>query len=234
MKSMEKASYDEFFKNKVWSKEEVSKYLTTPAVSAIEYCMSQIDHYASLKVSDYAFHVIRSSTSSVDSLIPRFRRLYLVSIENSIMKCSCCYHECNGLPCNHIAHVLSFHFKGWKGFGKYDVSTYWWSLKYLFAVKNNSDESIENLRTSLSTLQDVDSKGVFIDYERISLDTGLCYKYGNKSEEKYTTYTKVPSILHSYPLKAHHYCMNYSSACIFKSLTESNELAFWSFSRISC
>ena len=127
--SMQKESYDELMKKKVWLSNDVSQYLTTPAISLIEYVMNEIEIYASLCVMSSKYHVTRSMVSKSDSLIPRFHHAYIVQVEDGVRSCSCMYHECNGLPCAHMAHVLKKHDIRLKSFSKYDVSKHWWSAK---------------------------------------------------------------------------------------------------------
>ena len=56
-----------------------------------------------------------------DALIPKFLQVYELKVINKGMICSCKFHECNGIPCQHSDHVLKSHYVGWAGYSKYDV-----------------------------------------------------------------------------------------------------------------
>ena len=126
---MEKEAISEFIHSKVWSTTQTSKYLTTVAESILLNSMSQIENYASWRKSDELFLVTRSVEITMDTLLPKFARLHQVINENGILKCSCKFHERNGIPCVHIAHVLKKHYSGLYGFQTSDVAMFSWSVK---------------------------------------------------------------------------------------------------------
>eukprot|EP00957_Ditylum_brightwellii_P092441 7039592-Ditylum_brightwellii.AAC.1 len=84
---MEKESMVEFLKKKVWSSMTTSKYVTTIAESILINTMTQVESYASLKVSEVMYLVTRS-----------------VENKSKCLKCPFKFYKRNGLPCPHTGH----------------------------------------------------------------------------------------------------------------------------------
>ena len=40
-----------------------------------------------------------------ERIVPKFLRVRIVTKENDVLNCSCCYYERYGIPCSHIYHV---------------------------------------------------------------------------------------------------------------------------------
>ena len=224
LKEMEREAVDEFCKMKVWSNMDISSFVTTPAVSHIDKCYGEVENYASLKVNNSRYHVMRSCTEMVSSLIPAFRRTYVVTIKGSLMNCNCFYHECNGLPCFHMTHVLKKHFKGWEGFSKYDVSSFWWTVKLFCSTEVKDHSRKEDLKGKMEELSKTDSQGVFVDHCTLRRNE-LSYVAGKNSLSEFLTDT-VPPELTSLPTTSIKTCINYSEEVINNALSSYGEAAF--------
>ena len=87
------------------------------------------------------------------SLLPKFRRLYVVSVVDNYLKCSCLFHERNGLPCAHTGHVMRKHYNGWDGFTMYDVSIFWWSIKLYASSKVSMGKEVEEMNSGIERIE---------------------------------------------------------------------------------
>ena len=222
---MEKESMVEFLKKKVWSSTATSKYVTTIAESILINTMAQVESYASLKLSDVKYLVTRSVEKPSDSLLPKFRRMYVVVREDKCLKCSCKFHERNGLPCPHTGHVMKKHFVGWNGFTMYDVSIFWWSIKLYAASKIAVTKDMEEISAILDDIEQNDSKGVYVHDSVIETQGCSNYQYGLMSDTKYRS-SYIPEEFFNQPRKATQYCVNYSEAEIAESLSQYSNYHF--------
>ena len=216
---MEKESMVEFLKKKVWSSTATSKYVTTIAESILINTMSQVESYASLKVSESKFLVARSVEKKSDSLLPKFQRVYVVIMEDKCLKCSCKFHERNGLPCPHTGHVMKKHFIGWNGFTMYDASIFWWSIKLYASSKIKVTKELEEVCAILGDMKENDSKGVYVLDGVNEVSDGSKYQYGLMSDTKYRS-PYIPEVFLNHPKEAINYCVNYSEEAISESLSQ--------------
>ena len=63
-----------------------------------------------------------------------------------------------------MIRVLKKHFKGWEGFSKYDVSSFWWTVKLFCSVQVKDQSRKHELKQRIEELSKTDSQGVFVDH----------------------------------------------------------------------
>eukprot|EP00957_Ditylum_brightwellii_P083460 6344502-Ditylum_brightwellii.AAC.1 len=90
--------------------------------------MSELEMYASLKVSDDKYLVTCAVEKKSASLLPKSRRL-------------------NGLPCAHTGHAMREHYNGWDGFTMYDALIFWWSIKLYASSKVSVGKEVEEMNS---------------------------------------------------------------------------------------
>jgi hypothetical protein len=92
------------------------------------------------------------------SLIPSFKRLRRVTLdENNRLLCSCYHFERCGYPCPHMAPVILHEVPTYKGFTHHDVCVFWWKTHFHFAC--HGKKYMEGLDTVFQTLFDNDISG---------------------------------------------------------------------------
>ena len=75
-----------------------------------------------------------------EGIVPKFLRVRIVTKENDILKCSCCYYERYGIPCSHIYNVCE-QFVGYNKPSHHEVSVRWWSSYAMYASFHNSSNT---------------------------------------------------------------------------------------------
>ena len=209
----------------MWTSTATSKYVTTVAESILARNMSQIESYASMRVNHSTFVVKRSDERKTDSLIPKFRRVYVVRLEDKYLKCSCKYHERNGLPCAHTGHVMKKHYIGWNGYTMYDISIFWWSIKLYTSSKIKMTKEIGELSLLVEEMEQKDSQGVYLHSGVMECDVLSKYQYGSMSTSRFIT-SSISDDLLKYKSSAMTYCMNYSENEISKCLADYSNYLF--------
>jgi hypothetical protein len=83
--------------------------ITPPAVFMQKFGICACENYASCRINNNKWLVVRSVEQEVHSLIPRFHRVYTITwldFEDCVcLMCDCTYVECNGMVCQHLVHV---------------------------------------------------------------------------------------------------------------------------------
>ena len=166
-----------------------------------------------------SFLVAWSTEYNIDSLIPRFRRVREVSRHHNIMKCSCLFHERNGLPCVHIAHVLKKYFNGWDGFSCYDISIFWWTIQLYASSKTLLDEDVKEIQSLIDSIKNKDSQGVYILSSVEYNSRSPTYQYGSQSCELFRC-QNAPDLFSKHPQPPSERCLNYSKDDINHCMSE--------------
>ena len=112
-----------------WSTSLTVNHLTHPAEFMLNSALIQCASYASWRVATDKWLVVRSVEREVRSLIPRFKRVYTVTLHTfehaSCLMCDCKYFECNGMVCHHLAHVKTY-YAAKSNITHHDMSHRWW------------------------------------------------------------------------------------------------------------
>jgi hypothetical protein len=183
------------FGTATWSSSLTVNDITLPAEFMLKFAVEECDNYASWRKNPDTWLVVRSVERDLRSLIPRFRRVYTVSLHPfdsviSYLTCDCKYFECNGMVCQHMAHVKKFYGKH-ADITHHDVSVRWWKSYLYFATKAVADCSSteRKIKRDLEHRRRNDCKGpnftekdhddnVLSPFNRI-------YRYGEHSQEQF-------------------------------------------------
>jgi hypothetical protein len=149
--------------HKKWSNLPTSKYIVSVAEGIMQVMMSRSNKYDAKLVGKtngkYTFEVTytpevdmqESRASGELSLIPRFERLRIVTVnQDERMFCSCCHFERMGLPCVHQATVATMCLNSqmnscqFQGFTHHDISVRWWTKYMYYAYKSSTPSDIMN------------------------------------------------------------------------------------------
>jgi hypothetical protein len=96
-----------------WSTSLTVNDITLPAEFMLKFAIRECENYASWRTSKDTWLVVRSVEREVHSLVPRFHRVYTVSLhsfqDRGCLLCDCKYFECNGMVCQHLVHVKMYY-----------------------------------------------------------------------------------------------------------------------------
>ena len=117
-------------------------------------------------------------------VIPRFKRVYQVDVDRStkVFHCSCRLHEHTGIPCRHIACVVSLPcqsdgrvmWKKMKGFPLSSVKTFWWTAYYYYGIMSKDNPNYDPKTISqLAQMREMDLNGRGFVCENSLDDVGI-------------------------------------------------------------
>jgi hypothetical protein len=118
------------------------KDIILPAQFKSKFAICECENYASWRISNNKWLVVRSVEQEVHSLIPRFHGVFTITLhafeDCGCLTCDCNYFECNGMVCQHLVHAKT-HFATKSVITHHDISVHWWRAYLYFAMKNVSD-----------------------------------------------------------------------------------------------
>ncbi len=125
-----------------WSTSLTVNDITLPAEFMLKFAIRECENYASWRISNDKWLVVRSVEREVHSLVPRFHRVYTITLhafeDRGCLTCDCNYFECNGMVCQHLVHVKT-HYAAKSVITHHDISVRWWKAYLYFAMKNVHD-----------------------------------------------------------------------------------------------
>jgi hypothetical protein len=184
-----KAVAGSFFKTKLYTGTPTSTHLQQVAESMMQVQMKEVENYASLRVNESTWWVIRSATAKANSnrIIPLFRRLRIVKVDhNGKMTCSCGYTDRHGIPDRHVAHVAVKYGQNFSSFSHHDVDIRFHTNYCKFVATDDPTQMNEASLKIRSQLQEVrrttcgfPNAPSFQGIERVA------YAVGNNSAEEF-------------------------------------------------
>ena len=157
--------------------------LTLPAEFMLKFATRECENYASWRISQNKWLVVRSVERNVCALIPRFEKVHTISLvsqnDGAFLTCDCECFECNGMVCQHMVHVKKYYAEQ-PEITHHDVSVRWWKAYLYFATKSVQDcSSLErDVKQELEALRQNDCRGPSVlekDWEP------NVYQYGKNS-----------------------------------------------------
>jgi hypothetical protein len=122
------------------------------------------DESSEVRDNNEAGSATRKLSSNAFGPIPRFSRVYEVTVEQTsqVFSCTCCHQQRMGIPCRHIASVC----RGNNmilgpdplGFSLSFIRAFWWKQYYLYGMSEK--ENHQKIRGALLALADNDTQGL--------------------------------------------------------------------------
>ena len=175
-----------------WSASLTVNDLTLPAEFMLKFATSECENYASWRISQNKWLVVRSVERNVRVLIPRFEKVYTISLLSpnvgAFLTCDCAFFECNGMVCQHMVHIKKYYAED-PQITHHDVSVRWWKAYLYFATKSLPDCSPmeRDVKQELEALRQNDCRGPSFmekDWVRNNNTSHLfpVYQYGKNSQ----------------------------------------------------
>jgi hypothetical protein len=157
----------------IWSLSQTVNHITLPADYMLKFAVRECESYASWRISKQKWLVIRSVERDAQSLIPRFHRVYTISLlpldgDSCCLTCDCECFECNGIVCQRLVHVKKYYYGAQSEITHHDLAVRWWKAYLYFATKNMQDCSTteRDIKWELEKLRGNDCKWpMFTDKE---------------------------------------------------------------------
>jgi hypothetical protein len=112
-----------------WSTSLTINDITLPAEFMLKFAICECENYASWRISNDKWLVVRSVEQEMHSLIPCFHRVYTITLnafeDCGCLTCDCNYFEYNGMVCQHLVHVKTY-YAGKSVITHHDISVRWW------------------------------------------------------------------------------------------------------------
>jgi hypothetical protein len=188
-----------FVAKATWSTSSTVNHLTLPAEFMLNTALFQCESYASWRVANDKWLVVRSVEREVRSLIPRFKRVYTVTLHTfehaSCLMCDCKYFECNGMVCHHLAHVKTY-YAAKSDITHHDVSHRWWKAHLYFSMRNGHNDCTpeeRQVRIELESIRQNECKGPsFAEKPDVHILSPFSrvYQFGKHSNDVFRNATK--------------------------------------------
>jgi hypothetical protein len=112
-----------------WSTSLTVNEITLPTEFILKFAIRECEKYASRRISNDKWLVVRSVEWKVHSLIPRFHRVYTITLhvfeDCGCLTCDCKNSKCNGMVCQHLVHVKTY-YAAKSVITHHDISVRWW------------------------------------------------------------------------------------------------------------
>jgi hypothetical protein len=147
-----------------WITSHTVNDITLPAEFMLKFAIRECENYASWRISNDKWLVVRSVEREVHSLVPRFHRVYTITLhafeDHGCLTCDCNYFECNGMVCQHLVHVKTY-YAAKSVITHHDISVRWWKAYLYFAMKNVHDCSSteREIKRELDSIRGNECKG---------------------------------------------------------------------------
>lgn len=147
-----------------WSSSLTVNDITLPAEFMLKFAVRECENYASWRITNDKWLVVRSVEREVHSLVPRFHRVYTITLQSfdnrACLMCDCYYFECNGMVCQHLVHVKRY-YAAKRDITHHDISVHWWKAYLYFAMRNVQDCSLaeREIKRELETIRGNECKG---------------------------------------------------------------------------
>jgi hypothetical protein len=134
-----------FHSTPLWTNNATAKDLVHTAECKIQREIKQARSYASLRMNDSLWYVVRLVDWKAMGVAPKFDRLCTVTMDsNFYLHCSCRWYEVWGWFCCHIQHVGHHYRKMFTGFTSNDVNVRWWKAYYVYMVARSHNKQCRN------------------------------------------------------------------------------------------
>jgi hypothetical protein len=163
-------------------------------------------------------------------LVPCFHRVYTISLQHfkdaSCLTCDCKYFECNGMVCQHLAHVKRY-YAAKPDITHHDISVRWWKAYLYFSMKNEQDfsSSEKQIKQQLESIRRNDCKGPsFSEKLDDHIRSPFCcvYRFGKHSNDKFRNATESSLMFLFRQKKVMDQVINYSRDEVMVALKHSS------------
>jgi hypothetical protein len=106
------------------------------------------------------FHKIDHEVNPYNKYIPKFRRVWVVTMNgDGQLQCSCCHFSRFGFGCVHLLSVALFENPFYNGYTQNDIRVFWWNDYCFYALRENQHKNGDIWNKHYMELLDNDIKG---------------------------------------------------------------------------